>query len=165
VVDKYLSDVVNDKRFRAALNRVSKSDWKKIAERLAVTNGSIQVRDGFFFGEGCMSHRYSTDQAAFVINEATGKGAVAYRDSGNIEHHAGATTVFAWREMPLSDTPIAGWARESGAVLDVSNVGATSACRALVASDKQKRYCSWHSHDPTAKPPLGSRGNHVRDGH
>ena len=40
---RYPSDVVNDRRFRSAFNGISRTEWKKISERLAVTNSaSIQ---------------------------------------------------------------------------------------------------------------------------
>lgn len=48
LVGKYPSDVVNDKRLRSAFNGVSRADWKKIAEWLAVTNSAgIQWQDGY----------------------------------------------------------------------------------------------------------------------
>lgn len=75
LVGKYPSDVVNDSRFRKAFRNISRLDWREIAERLAVTNSAgIQSKDGYLFGQGCQAHSCNTDQAAFVINEATGKG-------------------------------------------------------------------------------------------
>jgi hypothetical protein len=35
LADKYPSDVVNDRRFKAAFRNVSRSEWKKISERPA----------------------------------------------------------------------------------------------------------------------------------
>lgn len=124
LVGKYPSEVVNDKRFRAAFNRVSKSDWKKISDRLAVTNGLIQVKDGFLSGAGCMAHRCGSDQAAFAIDAATGKGTVAYQDSGGSEP---AVKAFAWPEKPLSDTPIAQSARDHNGASDFSKVSTSPA--------------------------------------
>lgn len=114
LVGKYPSDVVNDKRFRAAFNHVTPSDWRKISERFAVTNGDIQSKDGFLFAEGCMSHLCASDRAAFVISETTGKGDIVYHDSGTGDEEVGTTRKFVWREMPLPETPLAEWTRMSG---------------------------------------------------
>jgi hypothetical protein len=117
LIGKYPSEVLNDKRFRGAFNHVPQSEWRKIGERLSVTNGTIQLKDGFLVAEGCMSHQCASDQAAFAINEATGKGGIAYRDSGAGEDGTGTTKTFAWRDAPLSETPLADWARMSGVAL------------------------------------------------
>ncbi len=115
LVGKYPSDVVNDRRFRAAFKGISRSDWAKISERLTVTGAAgIQSKDGYLVGSGCMAHSCSSEQAAFAINEATGKGNFVL-----IETPASSTSAivrtYQWPGLPIDKTPLANWAQQSGA--------------------------------------------------
>jgi hypothetical protein len=109
MIGKSPSDVVNDKRFRAAFNHVSRNDWKKVADRLAVTtSGGLEVKNDYIVGEGCKAHSCASDSAAFAINVTTGKGDLVFRE---IDHATGQMTrkTLAWSELPLDSTPLAGW--------------------------------------------------------
>lgn len=114
LVGKNPSDIVNDRRFRAAFSGLSRIDWERAAERLAVTNSSgIERKDGYLFGQGCKAHSCSSDQAAFAINEATGKGDLVLSETLSSSSNAVVRT-YQWRELPLSETPLFAWARETG---------------------------------------------------
>lgn len=113
LVGKYPSDVVNDRRFRAAFKGISRADWEKISERLVVTNSAgIQSKDGFLFGQGCKAHFCNTDQAAFAINEATGKGDLVFSETPASSNNA-VVKGYQWPELPITKTPLADWAREN----------------------------------------------------
>lgn len=114
LVGKYPSHVVNDRRFRAAFRNISRADWEKIAERLAVTNSAgIQSKNGYIVAQGCKAHSCGTDQAAFAINEATGKGDLVFSETLTSSSNA-MVKGYQWPELPISETPLAGWARENG---------------------------------------------------
>lgn len=114
LVGKYPSDVVNDRRFRAAFRGISRADWEKIAERLVVTNSAgIQSKDGYIFAQGCKAHSCNTDQAAFAINVATGKGDLVFSETSTSSSNA-VVKGYQWPKLPISETPLAGWARENG---------------------------------------------------
>jgi uncharacterized protein YecT (DUF1311 family) len=115
LVGKYPSDVVNDRRFRAAFKGISRSDWVKIAERLTVTDGAgIQSKDGYLVGAGCMAHACSSEQAAFAISEATGKGDFIIIETPGSSSSAVVRT-YQWPGLPINKTPLANWAQQSGA--------------------------------------------------
>lgn len=112
---KYPSDVVNDRRFRSAFNGISRTEWKKIAERLAVTNSaSIQSQDGYMVAQGCKEHACNSDQAAFAINLATGKGLIIVKETSSSSGNT-STRAYQWTDLPLSATPLASWAQENRA--------------------------------------------------
>ncbi|MGF6871437.1 hypothetical protein [Paraburkholderia sp. MM5477-R1] len=114
LVGKYPSDVVNDKRFRSAFNGISRADWRKIVERLAVTNSTgIQSKDGYLVAQGCKEHECSSEQAAFAINETTGKGIVVVKQTLNGSDTA-SIKAYQWSELPLHVTPLSSWAQENG---------------------------------------------------
>lgn len=114
LVGKYPSDVVNDKRFRSAFNGVSRADWKKISERLAVTNSSgIQMQDGYLVAQGCKEHECSTEQAAFAINATSGKGVMLVKQTPNASG-ASVTKAYQWPDQHVSVTPLSSWAQERG---------------------------------------------------
>lgn len=115
LVGKYPSDVVNDRRFRAAFRGISRSDWAKIAERLTVTEAAgIQSKDGYLVGSGCMAHSCSSDQAAFAISEATGKGDFVLTETPSSSSNAIVRT-YQWPGLPIDKTPLVNWALQSGA--------------------------------------------------
>ena len=115
LIGKYPSDVVNDRRFRAAFKGISRSDWAKISERLTVTDGAgIQSKDGYLVGAGCMAHACSSEQAAFAISEATGKGDFVLIETPGSSSSAVVRT-YQWPGLPINKTPLANWAQQSGA--------------------------------------------------
>ncbi|WP_432735203.1 DUF4236 domain-containing protein [Ralstonia solanacearum] len=115
LVGKYPSDVVNDRRFRAAFKGVSRADWAKISERLTVTEAAgIQSKDGYLVGSGCMAHSCSSDQAAFAISQATGKGDFVLIETPGSSSSAIVRT-YQWPGLPIDKTPLANWAQQSGA--------------------------------------------------
>lgn len=118
LVGKYPSDVVNDRRFREAFKGVSRSDWEKISQRLAVTDGAgIQSKGEYLVGSGCMAHFCSSDRAAFAISEATGKGNLVLVETPASSSSAVVKT-YEWPGLPIEKTPLANWARQSGANID-----------------------------------------------
>lgn len=111
---KYPSDVVNDRRFLSAFNGISRTEWKKIAERLAVTNSAgIQSQDGYMVAQGCKEHACNSDQAAFAINVATGKGVIVVKETSGSSDNS-FTRAYQWPDQPVSGTPLASWAQENG---------------------------------------------------
>ncbi len=115
LASKYPSEVVNDKRFRSAFKGVSRAEWKKIAERLAVTNSTgIQLQDGYMVAQGCKEHVCNSDQAAFAINVATGKGVIVVKETSSFSGNASARA-YQWPDLLLSATPLASWAQANGA--------------------------------------------------
>lgn len=113
LVGKYPSDVVNDKRFRSAFNGVSRADWKKFSERLAVVNSSgIQMQDGYLVAQGCKEHECSTEQAAFAVNATSGKGVMLLKQNSNSSGSA-SVKVFQWPDLPVGVTPLSSWAQEA----------------------------------------------------
>lgn len=115
LVGKYPSAVVNERRFRAAFKGISHSDWAKISERLTVTDAAgIQSKDGYLVGSGCMAHACSSEQAAFAISEATGKGDFVLIETPGSSNSAVVKT-YQWPGLPIETTPLANWAQQSGA--------------------------------------------------
>lgn len=113
LVGKNPSDVVNDKRFRSAFNGVSRADWKKIAERLAVVNSSgIQLQDGYLVAQGCKEHECSTEQAAFAVNATSGKGVMLVKQTSNSSGNA-SIKIFQWPDLRVGVTPLSSWAQET----------------------------------------------------
>jgi Protein of unknown function (DUF4236) len=155
LVGKYPSDVVKNRRFRAAFNHVSRNEWKKITDRLAVTDAAgIQLRDGYYFGAGCKAHLCGSDIAAFAINEATGKGDVIYKDTVDNASGDAMANGFAWSDMPIGSTPLADWAKSNNMTTEASPTSAlepttdttlqTSFDCSKARSDSEKLIC----HDP-----------------
>ena len=128
LVGKYPSDVATDKRFRVAFNHVSRSDWRLFVDRLAVTSSAgIYEKDGFIMGEGCKAHACASDNAAFAINETTGKGDIVYIDAANASVGKAAAKAIIWKELPLASTPLADWLKANQVL---SGTGAASAASA-----------------------------------
>jgi uncharacterized protein DUF4236 len=130
LVGKSPSDVVNNPRFRAAFNHASRSDWRKIADRLVVTSGSgIESKDGYIVGQGCKAHFCASDMAAFAINEATGKGDVIFKQTVDFSTGKSVVKSVVWGDMPLESTPLADWAKSneeaSDSLASTSVVGTT----------------------------------------
>lgn len=124
MVGKYPYDVVADKRFRAAFNHISRADWKKLVDRLTVTSASgIYEKDGFIVGEGCKAHLCASDNAAFAINEATGKGDIVFRETADASAANSVVKVVTWKDIPLESTPLADWLKANQAL---SNSGPTA---------------------------------------
>lgn len=113
LLGKYPSDVLNDKRFRSAFNGVSRADWKKISERLAVVNSSgIQMQDGYLVAQGCKEHECSTEQAAFAVNATSGKGVMLVKQTSNSSGNA-SIKIFQWPDLRVGVTPLSSWAQET----------------------------------------------------
>ncbi|WP_082163570.1 lysozyme inhibitor LprI family protein [Caballeronia mineralivorans] len=123
---KYPSDVVNDRRFRAAFNHVPQGEWKKIADRLVITNSAgIQLKDGYYFGEGCKAHLCGSDKAAFAINAATGKGDVIYKQTVGCPSGKAVANGFAWNDMSIGSTPLSAWALSNDMTIEASSASAS----------------------------------------
>ncbi|MFM0517190.1 DUF4236 domain-containing protein [Caballeronia jiangsuensis] len=111
LIGKAPSAVVDDPRFRAAFSRVGPKEWRRISERLDVSDASgIQLKNGFYFAEGCKAHFCGSDIAAFAIDASTGKGDVLYRTTFDQPLGKSITRTFSWANMPSSATPLAPWA-------------------------------------------------------
>ena len=111
LVGKPPSDAVKDRRFKAAFNGVSAAAWKKIADRLTVSNvGGVQVKDGYYFGAGCKAHFCDSDIAAFAINQVIGKGDVIYKETTDYNSNEAVAKGFIWTDLPIDATPLAAWA-------------------------------------------------------
>ncbi|MGF6976541.1 hypothetical protein QFZ94_004991 [Paraburkholderia sp. JPY465] len=124
------SDVVNDSRFKAAFRNVSRVEWKKISERLAVSHVAIvQSKDGFLVGEGCMKQGCDSNKAAFAINESTGKGDLIVMETPSSSNSPTFAT-YQWRNMPVAQTPLADWKQQhqaaSGAAAQPSQANVPS---------------------------------------
>lgn len=118
LLGKYPSDVVNDRRFRAAFKGISRGDWARISERLVVTDvAGIQSKDGYLVGTGCMAHACNSDRAAFAISEATGKGNFVLLETPSSSTNVVVRT-YQWPGLPIDKTPLANWARQSGVNID-----------------------------------------------
>ncbi|WP_368623420.1 DUF4236 domain-containing protein [Paraburkholderia sp. BR13444] len=114
------SDVVNDSRFKAAFRNVSRVEWKKISERLAVSHVVIvQSKDGFLVGEGCMAQGCDSDKAAFAINESTGKGDLIVMETPSSSNSPTFRT-YQWRNMPVAQTPLADWKQQHQAASEAA---------------------------------------------
>lgn len=113
---KHPSEVLKDVRFKSAFNAVSSGEWKKIAERLNVSDiNGIQFKDGYLVAEGCKAHFCDSDSAAFAINSATGKGVVVYRESNEGGGGAQRMRSFSWPGLSLTTTPLKAWLAANGA--------------------------------------------------
>jgi hypothetical protein len=138
LVGEYPSDVVNDKRFRSAFNGVSRADWKKIAERLAVTNSAgIQLQDGYLVAQGCKEQGCGTEQASFAINEATGKGVVVVKQTLNASDRA-SIKAYQWPDLPVRVTPLSNWAQEVGSAPVRDDSAATDTATSAPAASAQQ---------------------------
>ncbi|MFL9983876.1 DUF4236 domain-containing protein [Paraburkholderia sediminicola] len=138
LVGKYPSDVVNDKRFRSAFNGISRADWKKIAERLAVTNSAgIQSQGGYLVAQGCKENECSTEQATFAINEATGKGVMVFRQTLNSADNA-SIRAYQWPDLSVRVTPLSRWAQENGPAPVRDESAATDAAPSAPAASFQQ---------------------------
>jgi hypothetical protein len=125
LIGKYPSDVVDDRRFKAAFRNVSHVEWKAVRERLVVTNGrAIESKDGFLVGEGCMEHACGSQKATFAINESTGKGDLVVMKTSSSSNSPVFQT-YQWQGMPIAQTPLADWKRRSQ-----RDAGATAASSA-----------------------------------
>ncbi|MDR5796499.1 Ivy family c-type lysozyme inhibitor [Caballeronia sp. LZ008] len=119
---KYPYDVVNDRRFRAAFQGVSRADWKKIADRLTVVNeAGIQSKDGYLVGEGCKAHECNSEKAAFAINESTGKGVLIVMETPG---SSPIFTTYRWKQLTIGQTPLAAWKQQQ--LADSVSVSSTS---------------------------------------
>jgi len=119
MIGKPAFEVVNDRRFRAAFNHVSRDDWKKIAARFALTSSDgILLTDGYLVGKGCKAHACVSETAMFAINASTGKGDLIFRET--VDYTTGKTVVrsFVWSDLPLESTPLAEWAKPDDAASD-----------------------------------------------
>ena len=138
LVGKYPSDVVNDKRFRSAFNGISRADWKKIAERLVVTNSSgIQLQDGYLVARGCKEHECSTEQAAFAINQTTGRGVVLVKRTSNTSDNS-SIKAYQWPDLHVGVTPLSSWAHENGSNADGGEASATDTASSTQANSFQQ---------------------------
>jgi|GEM_PF-1370780 len=107
--------IVKDERFRSAFNHVPANEWKRIADRLAVTDaGGVELRNGYYFAEGCKAHYCGSDIAAFAINATTGRGSVIYRAAWDQAQGKSITRRFVWPDTPIELTPLAEWATSNG---------------------------------------------------
>ncbi|WP_321854661.1 DUF4236 domain-containing protein [Paraburkholderia tropica] len=117
LIGKYPFDVVNDKRFRAAFNHMSRADWKKFVDRVTVTSSKgIYEKDGFVVGEGCKAHECASDNAAFAINETTGKGDIVFRETVSANESKSVARLVTWKDLPLGATPLAEWLKANEAL-------------------------------------------------
>jgi uncharacterized protein len=115
LIGKHPSDVVNDPLFRAAFSGAPAQDWQKIADRLAVADANgIQLQNGFYVGSGCMAHACDSDDAAFAIDAANGRGDVIYRETSDDPDGKTSVRGYAWRDVPVSSTPLLAWATSKG---------------------------------------------------
>lgn len=112
---KHPADVINDARFKAAFYGVSASDWKKIAERLYVSDkDGIQRKNGHYFSEGCKAHFCGSDIAAFSIDETTGKGTIVYKETTDYAANKAIAKGFGWPDASLEGSPIVAWLASNG---------------------------------------------------
>jgi len=117
---KHPADVVKDTRFKAAFYSISAADWKKIAERLYVSDkDGIQLKNGYYFAEGCMAHFCGSDIAAFSIDKATGRGTVVYKETTDYTTNKANAKGFGWPNASLEGSPIVAWLTSNG--MNVSN--------------------------------------------
>jgi hypothetical protein len=116
LVGKHPFDVVADKRFRTAFNHISRADWKKFVDRFAVSDSpGIYVRDGYIVGEGCKARACASDNAAFAINEATGKGDIVFRETVDAATGKSRAKYVTWKDLPFDATPLADWLKANKA--------------------------------------------------
>ncbi|MEX3930067.1 DUF4236 domain-containing protein [Paraburkholderia sp. BR10936] len=124
-------DVVGDKRFRAAFSHVSRADWKKFVDRITVSSASgIYEKDGYIMGEGCKPHECVSDNAAFAINAATGKGDIVFRETADASTGKSASKVVTWKDLPLESTPLADWLKANEALSSPGSVATPSSAPA-----------------------------------
>lgn len=143
LIGKAPYDVVGDKRFRAAFSHISRADWKKFVDRLTVSSASgIYEKDGYIMGEGCKPHECASDNAAFAINVATGKGDIVFRETADASTGKSAAKVVTWKALPLESTPLADWLKANEA-LSSPGSDATPASSASVTPTLQTSFdCS-----------------------
>ncbi|QSN63502.1 MULTISPECIES: DUF4236 domain-containing protein [unclassified Caballeronia] len=110
MIGKYPYDLVNDRRFRAAFQGVSRADWKKIGDRLTVVNqAGVESKDGFLVGEGCKAHQCNSEKVAFAINESTGKGVLIMMETPG---SSPVFTTYRWKQLTIGQTPLAAWEQQ-----------------------------------------------------
>ncbi|WP_322092453.1 DUF4236 domain-containing protein [Paraburkholderia bannensis] len=142
LVGKYPYDVVNDKRFRAAFNHMSRADWKKFVDRVTVTSAQgIYTKDGFIVGEGCKALQCASDNGAFAISEATGKGDLVFRETVDANEGKSVARIIAWKGLPLASTPLAEWLKANEA-LAISSPDAAPASTAVQSTLQTSFDCS-----------------------
>ncbi len=142
LVGKYPYDVVNDKRFRAAFNHMSRADWKKFVDRVTVTSAQgIYTKDGFIVGDGCKAHQCTSDNGAFAISEATGKGDIVFRETVDAHEGKSVAKIVAWKDLPLASTPLAEWLKANEA-LAIPSPDAAPAATAVQSTLQTSFDCS-----------------------
>ncbi|WP_175944819.1 DUF4236 domain-containing protein [Caballeronia sp. BCC1704] len=115
LVGKQPWEAVKDQRFRAAFNHVPRMEWKRFSDRLALSDSKgIQLKDGYYFAEGCKAHSCNTDIAAFAISAATGKGDLIYATTPDQPSGKSVGHAFSWTDMPVASTPLAAWLTLNG---------------------------------------------------
>jgi hypothetical protein len=67
------------------------------------------VKDGYIVGEGCKAHACASDNAAFAINEATGKGDIVFRETVDATAGKSLAKYVTWKDLPFDATPLADW--------------------------------------------------------
>jgi hypothetical protein len=77
------------------------------------------VKNDYIVGEGCKAHFCASDSSAFAINVSTGKGDLIFRETDRATGQVARKT-FAWSELPLNSTPLAGWGVSTDAVSDAT---------------------------------------------
>ncbi|RKP47504.1 DUF4236 domain-containing protein [Trinickia fusca] len=116
LVGRHPVDVVTDKRFRTAFNHMSRADWNKFVDRLTVSNSAgIYVKDGYIVGEGCKAHACASDNAAFAISEATGKGDIVFRETVDAAAGKSRAKYVTSKDLPFNATPLADWLKANEA--------------------------------------------------
>lgn len=80
VVGKYPFDLFGRPDFKAAFSEDVRKIWPEITDRLSVSIPIVREGD-YIFGAGCKAHFCGTDEAAFVIDSATGQGEMIYISS------------------------------------------------------------------------------------
>lgn len=134
LIGKAPYDVVGDKRFRAAFGHISRGDWKKIVDRLTVSSaGGIYEKDGYIVGDGCKPHACASDDAAFAINEATGKGEIVFRETDDASAEKSVAKAVTWKNRPLQSTPLIDWLKANEA-LSASGIAAPASTASATAA-------------------------------
>lgn len=117
MIGKNPYEVLNDRRFKNAFKGISRNEWKKITDLIAVAS-KITFQNGYYVGSGCKAHMCGSDMAAFAISKATGRGDMTYQETVDFNSNKTAVRNFSWPDIPIASTPLADWARSSG--VDVS---------------------------------------------
>jgi hypothetical protein len=81
------------------------------ATRLSAVSPIVETEDGYYFGSGCAAHECGENEAAWVINKTTGKGAAIIMRS--IPAIPGGTAAHENFELyGTIPTPLMDWAVE-----------------------------------------------------